>query len=307
MNETLIQTLDLQEYLDLNTRETFVAKLAATLSDTGFFFLRNHRIPEKLIRDYQNVSKAFFSLTESEKKAYEYTFLDHQVGYSPLGLEKGEYAKIPDRKEFFQVGDTYPFPYMKEIPDFAPAALSLFEAFRSTYKLILWAIVDSLPLSVEYKNKEGNSIMRSILYPADSKPPEDDEEVESEVPGGNALGMCSSRHTDIDMVTLLFARKPGLQLKYKGKYIPVTIPDPDLMIVNAGDMLEHLTGGRYVSGMHRVVCELDIERWSVPFFGHVLPETSIVPIFAGSDLKKYSYKTAGEYLQARLKQIGLAV
>lgn len=57
--------------------------------------------------------------------------------------------------------------------------------------------------------------------------------------------------------------------------------------------------------MHRVVCEPNIERWSVPFFGHVTPQTSIVPI-NGKNLERYPYKIAGEYLQARLEQIGLA-
>ena len=300
-----IKTLDLNQYRKGDL--TFVELLKESLTNPGFFFLKNHGIPEVLLRKMTVQSHQFFMLSEAEKKRYQYPQLHHQVGYTPLYTEKGEYADKADVKEFFQTGDMYPFPYVHRFPAFAPTSEKLFNSFNNTFMTLLEAVALSLELPKEYfDDKAGNSIMRSIYYPPHENVVSSDKAVAS-VKGGNSAGMCASMHTDINMLTLLHALEPGLQLMQGRRWKPVIIPDSNVIVVNCGDMLEHVTGGRYTSGMHRVVCQRNTPRQSIPFFGHVKEYVSLVPLkyLGTSDLKKYYHKTAGEYLNFRLEQIGL--
>lgn len=310
MKNSLFLTLDLNDFKAGGARRAkFVADLRTAMMDTGFFFLRNHGISSELLDGFRILSKTFFDLPEVRKKKYERIKLKHQVGYTPIGLEKGEFADEPDIKEFFQLGDRKDVPFVHEVKDFTPWLFKIFENFRGTFVELLRAVALSLNLKEEFLvNREGNSIVRAIHYIPTENPNRNDN---GPVKGGNIGGMCASQHTDINLLTLLHALTKGLELWYKGEYVPVTIPDPGVIIVNCGDMLEHLTAGEYKSGLHQVVCEPNKDRYSLPFFGHPKEDTSLVPldqfllVDAEEKLRKYPYKTAGEYLDVRLKQIGL--
>jgi len=162
----------------------------------------------------------------------------------------------------------------------------------------------SLGLSEHYFNDElGNSLLRNLHYPATHNPTISDDVVTR---GGNALGMCASQHTDINHLTLLHVTESGLQLWFQGCWQPVQC-EPHTLVVNNGDMLQHITAGFYKSGIHRVVCEPDIERFSCPFFGHRKPESSVVPLahLGPYDKSIFRFKTVGEYLNHRLETINL--
>ncbi len=62
MNHSLIKTLNLNDYLNDRSKEKFIQDIASILSDTGFFFLEHHQIPDELIRRYSVVSDQFFIL-----------------------------------------------------------------------------------------------------------------------------------------------------------------------------------------------------------------------------------------------------
>jgi isopenicillin N synthase-like dioxygenase len=297
----------MQEFASGNEmrKNSFVADLKNALETTGFFFLKNHNIPQQTLSQARKVFDTFFlELSDEERRKYEFIEEKHQRGYTPMRVEKGEFANVADEKHFFQVGDDRSVN-VTEIPEFKQAADTLFNEFRRQSLSLLSAIALSLGLDEHYfDTKEGYSIMRAIDYPPTETPLIDDEEATI---GGNITGMCASKHTDINVITLLEAQEEGLQLFYDGSWLPITIDNPDLIIVNAGDMLEHLTGGRYKSGLHRVVCKRNVRRFSIPYFCHVNLEESLVPLahLGDSDLKKYHFQTAGEYLFHRLAQIGL--
>ncbi|MBL7718791.1 MAG: isopenicillin N synthase family oxygenase [Flavipsychrobacter sp.] len=305
--EKIIKTLNMPDYTRGGEAEkaAFVAELKEALETTGFFFLRNHGIAQQTVGNARRVFDAFFQqLPEELRLKYEFAEEQHQRGYTPMRIEKGEFAKIADEKHFFQVGDDRAVN-VTEIPGFKEAADTLFAEFREQSLVLLRAIAVSLGLDEAYfDGKEGNSIMRAIDYPPTENPLVDDG-IASE--GGNITGMCATKHTDINMITLLLAQEEGLQLWHKDEWLPITIEDPELIIINAGDMLQHLTGGRYRSGLHRVVCQRNVRRFSIPYFCHVKLEESLVPLehLGASDLERFHFKTAGEYLNYRLQQIGL--
>lgn len=285
-------------------RKQFVGALGGAFKETGFILLKNHGISPELLTETREGYKKFYNLPLKKRMDYVYPDDHYQKGYTPVSIEKGEFANVADYKHFYQFGDSYENPIIKEIPGLTELSNELFGQFYGLYRDLMQAVALSLDLPAHFFYQElGNSIMRVIHYPAHGKPMADDGEVAR---GGNIQGMCASKHTDINDLTLLHATEPGLQLWYKGKWIPVWC-NASMIIVNVGDMLWHLTGGLYKSGVHRVVCEPGVERMSSPFFGHRIDKASIVPLshLGEYDKQKFRFKNEGEFLTHRLKQINL--
>ena len=123
----------------------------------------------------------------------------------------------------------------------------------------------------------------------------------------------SEQHEDINLITLLVgASADGLQILTKqGDWVGVTSL-PEQIVVNVGDMLQRLTNNKLKSTTHRVVNppkELwHTSRFSMPFFLHPRSEMSLACLDECIDAnhpKKYNDITAGEYLDERLREIGL--
>ena len=297
-----ITTLDWEEYT--SDLDSFSRKLFSSFVTTGFFLLENHGIPERLIGDNRDVFMDFFKVLPQESRM-RYAFPDqhHQKGYTGLNIEKGEFAAIPDMKHFFQIGDVAGKVYVDELPDLKTKSWQLFCIFSDLYKNLMRAVSHSIKLDKRtYDDNLGNSILRMIHYPAHVKPTVDDGVVKN---GGNAIGMCASKHTDINIMTLLHAGEEGLQLLQEDKWTPI-VTSPNVIVVNCGDMLWHLTAGLFKSGVHRVICRSNVERFSFPFFGH-FSSGSIKPLaqFEPYDQDIFRFNNPNEFLEDRLKKIGL--
>ncbi|MEM6299963.1 MAG: 2OG-Fe(II) oxygenase family protein, partial [Bacteroidota bacterium] len=118
---------------------------------------------------------------------------------------------------------------------------------------------------------------------------------------------------DINLITLLMgASADGLQVqRLDGKWIPVTAL-PDQVVVNVGDMLERLTNKVLKSTIHRVVNppkeQLGNSRYSIPFFMHPRSSVSLTCLdscVTEENPKQYEDITAGEFLNERLRELGL--
>ena len=84
------------------------------------------------------------------------------------------------------------------------------------------------------------------------------------------------------------------------------------IVVNVGDMLQRLTNNKLKSTTHRVVNPprelMKTSRYSVPFFLHPRSDmdlTSLESCIDAEHPKVYEDMTAGEYLDERLREIGL--
>ena len=110
------------------------------------------------------------------------------------------------------------------------------------------------------------------------------------------------------------ASAQGLEILNKdSKWVPVTSLK-DHLVVNVGDMLQRLTNNRFKSTTHRVVNpprEMWSEpRYSIPFFLHPRSDTRLDCLqscITDENPKRYEDISAGEYLNERLKEIGLLV
>ncbi|HWJ28872.1 MAG TPA: 2-oxoglutarate and iron-dependent oxygenase domain-containing protein [Flavisolibacter sp.] len=310
-----IPVVDLEDFLggDEICKRSFVDKLGRAYEEVGFVAVKNHGIPDNLIADLYKYVQKFFALPDDVKLSYEKKELAGQRGYTSFGREHAKGFDAPDLKEFFQFGQTvedsdvikeeYPENvYVKEIPEFTPTLEAAYRSFEQSGKALLQAIAIYLKLEEHYFDKwvhNGNSILRAIHYPPIRQEPKS--------------AIRAEQHEDINLITLLVgASADGLQILTKQhEWVPVTSL-PEQIVVNVGDMLQRLTNNRLRSTTHRVVNpprELwGTSRYSIPFFLHPKSGMSLASLDSCVDSghpKLYVDTTAGDYLDERLREIGL--
>lgn len=315
MREKGIPTVDLSTFVHgkATGREDFVQALGKAFHEVGFVAVVNHGIPKSLVDGFYAASKAFFALPEEVKKKYEISGLAGQRGYTSFGKEHAKQSKVADLKEFFQIGQEvsaghplkaeYPDNVsVAETPEFTQLGRELYQAFEKAGAQLLEAIAIYLKLPPGYFTPHitnGNSILRAIHYPPITEEP--------------ASAIRAEQHEDINLITLLVgASAGGLQLlNSHNQWVPI-LPEADEIVINVGDMLQRLTNNYLKSTTHRVVNppreEWHLPRLSIPFFLHPVSSMSLACLPACVTVDHplhYPPITAGEYLDERLREIGL--
>ncbi len=306
MSTINIPRLDLLHYTQGTPQQRlrFSQDIGEAFRSTGFATIANHGMDIGLIDDLYDVVQAFFARSESEKSAYALPGLAGQRGYTAKGKEKAKGAPVPDLKEFWQRGQDGN-PPVTEVPRFDHVTGTVFRRLESAGRTLLKAIALYLDLPENYFEPnviEGNSILRAIHY----FPIEDPDSLPDDAVRAGA-------HEDINLITLLIgASADGLEvLTRDGHWFPVKAHGEDI-VVNVGDMLQRLTNNKLKSTTHRVVNPprelMTTSRFSVPFFLHPKAHMSLATLASCIDdahPKAYEDITAGEYLDERLREIGL--
>lgn len=313
-----IPSLDLANFFsdEPGKKDAFVQELGQAFQKIGFVAIRNHGLSDELVNLLYKVFKEFFSLADEVKLKYQVPNLAGQRGYTPKQQEHAKGRTTGDLKEFYHIGqlidpadpitDNYPeniFP--GEIPDLKKIALEAYQTLESTARQILRAIALYLGREEAYfesRVKSGNSILRAIHY----YPIENPDELDPDA-------VRAAEHGDINLITLLMgASAEGLQILRKdGQWVPVTAL-PDQIVVNVGDMLERHSNNRLRSTIHRVVNPprefMHTSRYSMPFFMHPRSDMELNCLdtcVSAEQPKQYEDISAGEFLEQRLKEIGL--
>jgi len=310
-----IPVVDLADFLSGNLQKklSFIHALGKAYEDVGFVAVKNHGIRDGLIADLYKYVQQFFSLPLEQKRKYEKLELAGQRGYTSFGKEHAKGSDAPDMKEFFQFGQTvddddpvkseYPANIIvNEIPMFIPVFFEAYRAFEKSGKALLQAIAIYLNLDEHYFDKyihNGNSILRAIHYPPITHEPKS--------------AIRAEQHEDINLITLLVgASSDGLEILTKqNEWVPVTSL-PDQIVVNVGDMLQRFSNNKLKSTTHRVVNpprdKWHSSRFSIPFFLHPKSSMSLACLESCIDNdhpKAYPDANAGQYLDERLREIGL--
>jgi isopenicillin N synthase-like dioxygenase len=308
-----IPSVDLSDFLsgDTNKKEKFVQELGKAYETIGFVSVKNHGFAPDLQKQLYKDVKDFFALDTPTKRKYEIEGIAGQRGYVSFGKETAKGFDAIDLKEFWHFGqyveddDTLNYPdnvEVSEVSTFNETGEKTYKQLESTGKYILRALALFLNLEENYfdeKIKNGNSILRPIHYPPITQEPDD--------------SVRAAQHEDINLITLLMgASADGLQVLNKNnEWVSVTAIE-DHIIVNVGDMLQRLTNGKLKSTTHRVVNppkeKWSEPRYSIPFFLHPKSETRLDCLpscITEENPKQFDDISAGEYLNERLRELGL--
>lgn len=310
-----IPSVDLSDFLSGDeTRKTkFVQDLGKAYEDIGFVAVRGHLLNDDTSRILYTQCQQFFGLTQEIKNKYEDLKIAGQRGYTSFGKEHAKGRNVGDLKEFWHFGQMvegedpikseYPDNiFVDELPDFNTYGIKAYKELEETGMHMLRAIALYLGLDEFFfddKIKNGNSILRPIHYPPITHEPES--------------AVRAAEHEDINLITLLMgASAEGLEvLNKQGEWVGITAL-PEQLVVNVGDMLQRLTNNKLKSTTHRVV-NPPREQWanprfSLPFFLHPRSDMRLdcLESCVTSDYQRhYEPISAGEYLNERLREIGL--
>jgi isopenicillin N synthase-like dioxygenase len=296
------------------TPRAISAEIGGSFRSFGFAMVRDHGIDLALIDEAWRLTAAFFALPTEEKLRYFVPGTGGARGYTPFRTEVAKGASEKDLKEFWHVGRDLPAGHplgaamlpnlWPERPEgFRVVFERLFAEFDRAGARILSAIALDLGLEEDWFDaaiEDGNSVLRLLHYPP----------VSADAGGAIRAGA----HEDINLITLLLgAEEAGLELLGKdGRWLSIA-PPPGALVVNIGDMLQRLTNHVLPSTTHRVRNpageRAGYSRYSMPFFLHPRSDFAIKTLpgcVSAESPDRYPQSiTADEYLQERLREIGL--
>jgi isopenicillin N synthase-like dioxygenase len=278
---------------DPGRRAEVAGQLGDALRRSGFYVAVDHFVPDGVFRRLNGAALEFFHRPEEEKArwgpsqqdATRRGFTSRYRAASGIGVNTDEdaaeawalnpYDEALGWRDLQALPPRYraAFVHPNRIPDtpgFREAALAYFAAMESQIFTLLALHALDLGLEPDHFTRLCAGAMTNLVvnhYPEQSKTPKPDQS-------------CLGPHTDLGMMTgLLHSGQRGLQVVDRENptaWIPVpTVPGG--LVVNAGDLLVLVSGGRYRSALHRVVCAEKAERISVPVFVQPAPQTVVGP------------------------------
>jgi isopenicillin N synthase-like dioxygenase len=237
----------------------------------GFFYIADHGVPAAATKDILEQARRFFDLPLAQREAILLMRSPCYRGYLPFGARGSNTSRPPDILESFNVGPELgpdapevhagtPLHGPNQWPENLPGFRSSVLAYYAELETLMQRLVDALALALELPREALRSQYRRPLtqlrllhYPP--QPPQIDDQ----------FGVRA--HQDTDFLTILLQDdKGGLEVcNHAGDWISAP-PQPETFVVNVGEMLELVTGGRFSATLHRVINRSGVERYSVPFF-----------------------------------------
>ena len=310
-----IPSINLADFLseDKGRKQNFIDAIGHAYENIGFVALKGHFLDDKLVENLYSEIKNFFDLPIAIKEKYEIPGIGGQRGYVSFGKESAKGKKEGDLKEFWHFGqyidaaskyaEEYPDNVqVKELAKFNSVGKETYEMLEKTAKFVLRSLALHLGLEEIYFDnyiKNGNSILRPIHYPP----------IKTEPKGAER----AAAHGDINLITLLMgAQGKGLQVKnHTGDWIDA-MAQPDELMINVGDMLSRHSNNKLKSTIHRVVNPpkemWGSSRYSIPFFMHPVSDMKLNVLencIDEKNPKQFDDITAGDFLDERLKELGL--
>ena len=310
-----IPSVDLNDFLSENEtlKQKFVSEIGDAYESIGFVALKGHFLEESLVKSLYSEIKTFFDLPVAIKRQYEIPGIGSQRGYVSFGKESAKGRKEGDLKEFWHFGqfvendpelekEYHSNVEVKELKNFNAVGKETYRMLEKTARYVLRALALYLDLEETYFDAfihNGNSILRPIHYPPITHAPKKAER--------------AAAHGDINLITLLMgAHGRGLQVQnHHGDWIDA-VAEADELMINVGDMLSRHTNNKLKSTIHRVKNppkkDWSKSRYSIPFFMHPISAMKLDVLKSCVDLenpKKFEDITAGEFLNERLKELGL--
>ena len=255
---------------------------------------------DALLSEVFEASKVFFSLSEEEKMRCAYASAAENFGYQAVGTEHLDPSKPADLKETFTMRNildaeikTDRWPSLR----FEELMKKFFsEGLKSSHR-IQRVLANFLGVDENFfvRAHSGQNVALRLLH----YPPAEEKEIYEGQLGAGA-------HSDYGTFTLLFQDGvEGLEIRDKEKgWMPIESTGSS-SILNAGDLLERWTNGKYPSTIHRVKpVSGKKDRYSVALFVDPDSET-LVDVLESCTTealpKQFAAISAGDYIQKRLR------
>lgn len=282
----------------LEDRMSVARELDRACAEVGFLYVRGDQFDPALFTRLVARAKEYFACDEATKMASYIGLSENHSGYVPAGEEQF-IGGTDDLKEAYDVNIDYTATAGRrpllgpnlwpDMPGFRDDTLAYYEHVTGIGRQLFGCFALALGLSEDHFEavlRHPPSQLRMIHYPLDEKA--------QDRPGMGA-------HTDYECFTLLFATAPGLQIVDKrGQWVDVP-PLDGTMIMNIGDMMEIMSGGRYVATRHRVK-KVREERYSFPLFQACDYDHVIAPVMGGEPSSRYGALRSGDHLFAQTAQ-----
>jgi isopenicillin N synthase-like dioxygenase len=286
-----------------------MAAVARALLDAaervGFFYVRNHVVPQPLIERVYALSHRFFALPAEARQSVRINSLHR--GFLAIGEARMYEQAHVDLKESFIWGPELgpddpdvaagkplmgPNQWPAALPELAPALTAYSAAVMECGRGLLRGFAVSLGLDPDFfRERFSKPLARcSLIY----YPPQPRES------GSEQFGVAP--HTDYGGLTLLSQDATGgLQVRTRAGEWVTAPPIAGTFVVNIGDLMARWTNDRFVSTPHRVVNSSGRARYSMgvffdPNFDAVIDPRDLRP--DGRPL--YAPVTCGDYIVSRL-------
>jgi len=261
------------------------AQIDGACRQSGFFRITNHGVARELRERLDELSREFFSLDNAEKSKCAMPLAGSAWrGWFGVGGELT--SGVPDRKEGLYIGQPLPVTDPRVVAQTPLHGANLYpqrpaelgacadEWFAAMHKLgvaLMRGVAMGLQMPADWFAKtiarEPTCLFRIFHYPPIDA---------SRVPQDGVSEWGVAEHTDYGLLTILAQDDcGGLQVRMPNETNDganngdtwLDVPaEPDIFVVNIGDMLDLLTAGRYRSTPHRVRNVSGRERMSYPFF-----------------------------------------
>jgi isopenicillin N synthase-like dioxygenase len=273
----------------------------------GFFYVRNHGVPQALIDHAYALSRRFFALPEETKQRVRINAI-HRGFLAIGGARMYETARV-DLKESFIWGPELgpddpdvaagkplmgPNQWPAELPELAPGLMDYSSAVMVCARSLLRGFAVSLGLDADFfRERFAKPLARCSLIYYPPQPPDS---------GTEQFGVAP--HTDYGGLTLLNQDDTGgLQVRTRSGDWVTAVPIPGTFVVNVGDLMARWTNDGFVSTPHRVVNSSGRARYSIALFFDPAFDTVIDPRDLHLDgAAIYPPVTCGEYIVSRFNK-----
>ena len=273
----------------------------------GFFYVKNHQIPQNHLDAVILVMQEFFNLPEEEKMKIHIGNSDVFRGYTPLGKEltnaKYDWHECvdfgldlePNHPEVI-AGNQLLGP--NQWPENQPNFRKALESHWDLMILLGRRITEGLAMSLGFDKKKfarfmnkSHSFMRISNYPPYGKDQEENV--------GDGIGA----HIDYGFLTILLQDNiGGLEVKNADNEWVSAPMIPGTFLINIGHMIQRWTNDYYKATVHRVIPPKHETRCSLPFFFEPNFDAIVVPLdtfCSKNNPPRYKPFHFGNYLESK--------
>ncbi len=277
-----IPNLDLQALFSGGDagRTSLVQEIKTACLDTGFFYIHNTCVEDKVINETLAAMKSFFDLPDDSpvKQNIHNKYVNGLKGWTPIFeepsyqkdtvsyLESFDISQELTAEEYKSVGiDPNIWP---ELPGFRDAVLEYNEQVTRLGRALSEVLSEILGVErnfiSEHSGIKAPRTMRLLHYPANDAP-------------ADTRNVGIAAHTDFECFTIMNQTAPGLELTNVGGQWCEAPSDIGAFTIILGDMTERFSNGWLKATGHRVV-NTPWTRYSMILFFAIDGDYTVEPL-----------------------------